>query len=157
MAFHLKTALALGVMLAAAPAFAQPIADEGPATVQPEDENENLQWAASVVVVTDLAHQGDVDGKLFGAAGGDPAMNGLNTYLAFFISPPDGWRIFPIGDFLSYTLISESRGRLLIEVTESIMNDNSGEIGSRTRRLTVSWTPGPGRAPPASVTVATAP
>ena len=155
MANHLKAALALGFMLAAAPAPAQPVADQGPAVMQAEDDD-NLQWAASVVRVDQLEHQGDLGGKLFGAAGGDPAMNGLETFVAFFDPPPvNGWRVFRVGDFLDYRIVSDTPGRILIEVSESIMNA-AGEIGSRTRRLTVSWTPGPDGALPTRVTVATA-
>ena len=145
-------------LLAAAPAAAQPVAERGPVTRQPDD-SDMLQDAASVVVVDRLEHQGQgqADAKLFGAAGGDPAMNGLNTYIAFFMPPPEnGWRVFEVGDFLSYEIVSDAPGRLLLEVNESIMAD-SGEIGSRVRRLAVSWTPGPDGTAPATVTVATAP
>lgn len=156
MAFHLKAAFALGLLLAGAPAFAQPVADHGPETMRAEDDD-NLEWAASVVVVNPLEHQGNLDGKLFGAAGGDPAMNGLDTYVAFFDPPPEnGWRVFRVGDFLDYRIVSETPGQVLLEVHESVMNAN-GDIGSRTRRLTVTWTPGPDGAPPTAVTVAAAP
>lgn len=146
-------------LLAAAPAAAQPVAERGPVTRQP-DESDMLQDAASVVVVDRLDHQGDgqTTVKLFGAAGGDPAMNGLNTYLAFFEPPPvNGWRVFEIGDFLSYEIVSDAPGRLLLEVSESIMEETTGEIGSRVRRLAVTWTPGADGAAPETVTVATAP
>jgi len=149
-------AFGLALLGAAAPACAQAVAERGPATVRPDD-SEMLQDAATVVVVSPLEHQGDLSAKLFGAAAGDPAMNGLNTYLAFFEPPPvNGWRVFEIGDFLSYEIVSETPGRLLLEIHESVMNDN-GDIGERTRRLAVSWTPGRDGAAPATVTVATAP
>jgi len=62
-----------------------------------------------VVEVSRLEHQGDLGAKLFGAASGDPAMNGLHTYLAFFEPPPEnGWQIFEIGDFLAYTIVAET-------------------------------------------------
>jgi hypothetical protein len=149
-------AFGLALLGAAAPACAQAVAERGPATVRPDD-SEMLQDAATVVVVSPLEHQGDLSAKLFGAAAGDPAMNGLNTYLAFFEPPPvNGWRVFEIGDFLSYEIVSETPGRLLLGIHESVMNDN-GDIGERTRRLAVSWTPGRDGAAPATVTVATAP
>jgi hypothetical protein len=152
----LTVAFGLALLGAAAPAAAQAVAERGPVTMRPDD-SEMLQDAATVVVVSQLEHQGDLSAKLFGAASGDPAMNGLNTYLAFFEPPPvNGWRIFEVGDFLSYDIVSETPGRLLLEIHESVMNDN-GEIGERTRRLAVSWTPGRDGAPPATVTVATAP
>jgi hypothetical protein len=148
---------ALALLLAAAPASAQPpVAARGPVTLRPDD-SDMLQNAAEVVGVDRLEHQHGLSAKLFGAASGDPAMNGLHTYLAFFVPPPEnGWQIFEIGDFLAYTVISETPGRLLLEISESVMKAN-GEIGARTRRLAVSWTPGPDNAAPATVTVAPAP
>lgn len=150
-----KAALAFGIMMAAVPAAAQPVAEAGPETVRPDTGDEGLQHAASVVELDQLQRQGDLGGKLFGTAGGDPAMNGLYTYVAFFVSPADGWRVFRIGDFLDYRIIEEARGRLLLEIRESVMN-RDGEIGSRTRRLSVTWTAGPDGAPPASIRVETA-
>lgn len=107
---------------------------------QPLPYSDNLEWAASVVRVDFLDHQGgDADGKFFGTAGGDPAMNGLQTHLAFFRGPADPWRVFSIGDFLEYRLLANSHGRVDLEVTESTMNGN-GEIGSQTRHLIITWT-----------------
>lgn len=151
-----RIAFGLALLLTAMPAGAQPVAERGPVTRQPDD-SEMLQDAATVVTVDALEHQGDLGAKLFGAASGDPAMNGLNTYLAFFEPPPvNGWRIFEIGDFLAYTIVSETPGRLLLQINESDMHDN-GEIGERTRRLLISWTPGRDGTAPATVRIATAP
>ena len=156
MGHGLTVAFGLALLGAAAPAIGQAVAERGPVTVRPDD-SEMLQDAATVVVVSPLEHQGDLGAKVFGAAAGDPAMNGLNTYLAFFEPPPvNGWRIFEVGDFLAYTIVAEAPGRLLLEVHESVMHDN-GEIGERTRRLAVTWTAGRDGAAPATVTVATAP
>ena len=47
--------------------------------------------------------------KMFAMAGGDPAMNGLQTYLAFYADPDEGWVIFRIGDFLDYRILSATR------------------------------------------------
>jgi hypothetical protein len=154
MAFHLKAALALAFFVPA-PAAAQPPAEAGRPITLSADEDENLQWSAAVVVFNELRQQGDFTVKLFGASGGDPAMNGLYTYLAFYLAPGDGWRIFRIGDFLNYRVVSESRGRVLLEVNESVMNEQT-EISSRRRRIMVSWTPGANDEPPNAVTVAAA-
>jgi hypothetical protein len=154
MGVYRKTALLLGCVLLAA---AQPVADTGPATLQPEAEDDNLQWAASVVRVNELRQQGaDTSVKLFGVAGGDPAMNGLYTYLAFYIDVGDGWRVFKIGDFLEYRVVAERPGRVLLEINENVINART-EISARRRRLAVTWTPGPDGAPPTSIRVATAP
>jgi hypothetical protein len=151
-----RAALLLGLLLAAPSALAQPVAVRAPQTIRP-DADDTLQDAASVVVVNALEHQGEGGIKLFGAAGGDPAMNGLHTYLAFFMPPPEnGWRVFEIGDFLTYEIVSEGPGRVLLEVNESVMNDATGEIGSRVRRIALSWAPGPDGAPPETVTAAPA-
>jgi hypothetical protein len=163
MVYYLKAALAAfalaGGGLAQAAAVQTTDAALRPETIRPATD-EFLDWAASVVQVDMLGDQsphaitgsGDVTAKLFGAAGGDPAMNGLNTYLAFFASPQDGWIVFRIGDFLDYRIVSQAAGRVTLEVDESVMNQASGEIGSRTRRFNVTWTAPPEEAP-ASVTV----
>jgi hypothetical protein len=119
------------------------------------DPDANLQWAAAVEQVTQLRSQGDPAAKLFGAAGGDPTMNGLHTYLAFYESP-DGWRLFRIGDFLAYRVVAEARGRLTLEIRESVFNQETSEVGARTRRLQVRWTAGADGQPPASINVTAA-
>jgi hypothetical protein len=140
--------------VAAAQAETAALAAAGdPAQLAPVEANENLAWAASVVQVDYLQNQTDGGAKLFGLAGGDPAMNGLYTYIAFFESPGDAWRVFRLGDFLSYRLLSDSPGRVDLEIQESTMNQQSGEIGSRTRHVIVSWTRGEDGAPPEAITV----
>ena len=135
-----------------APQTTQP---EGTATLIPAGPSENLsadtdlhlQTAASVAQLDELANQGETTVKLFGVAGGDPAMNGLYTYIAFFEGPAEGWRIFRIGDFLSYRVLANSLGRVDLEVDESVMNDATSEITSRTHRIIVGWTTEPGVLP----------
>jgi len=135
-----------------APAAA-PLTAAGPAaTVQPDTEEGN-QWAAAVVELTPLTRQGDRTVKLFGTAGGDPAMNGLYTHVAFFDSPAEGWRVFRIGDVLDYRVLSEAPGRVDLEISESVMDEASGNIGSRTRRIIVGWAVAPDGSVPATVTV----
>jgi hypothetical protein len=130
-----------------------PLVAAGPAaTVQPSADQE-IQYAASVVRLDLLTKQAGPTVKLFGTAGGDPAMNGLYTDIAFFNSSAEGWAVFRIGDFLDYTVLSEMPGRVDLKVTESVMDEARGEIGSRERRLIVTWTPGADETPPASITV----
>jgi hypothetical protein len=137
----------------AAPAPAPTLIAAGlAATVQP-DATEGQQWAAAVVELTELTRQGDSTVKLFGTAGGDPAMNGLYTHVAFFDSPAEGWRVFRIGDFLDYSVLSESAGRVDLEINESLMDEATGNIGSRTRRIIVSWAQGADGTVPATVAV----
>lgn len=137
-----------------APAARAELRPGGPTvTLQPEPgEDQNLQWAASVVRIDELERQ-EPFAKLFGLAGGDPAMNGLYTYLAVFESPGSGWRVFRLGDFLDYRVLGEGQNRVDLEIQESVMDEATGEIGSRTRRLIVSWTPGAPDEGPASISV----
>jgi hypothetical protein len=135
---------------ATAPAALMP---NGPAATIVLDADEHLQWSASVVRLDELNAQGDLTGKLFGTAGGDPAMNGLYTYVAFFESPAEGWRTFKIGDFLAYRVLAETKDRVDLAIKESVMNDATGEITSRDRNIIVTWTRGADDAPPTSITV----
>lgn len=126
-----------------------------PATVQ-ADNDEAREREASVTEVTEL-RQGNLAAKLYGTAGGDPAMNGLYTYLAFYHSPAEGHRVFMIGDFNDYRVHEEAPGRIVLDVEENYMNEASGEIGNRSRRITVTWTPGPDDTPPTSIRIVHAP
>jgi hypothetical protein len=140
----------------AVPAPAAPLTASGPAVIVQPDADEGQQWAASVVELTPLSRQGDRTVKLFGTAGGDPAMNGLYTHVAFFDSPAEGWRVFRIGDFLDYRVLSESAGRVDLEIDESTMDEATGTIGSRTRRVIVGWALAADGSVPATVTIAPA-
>ncbi|MBX9802747.1 MAG: hypothetical protein K2Y04_08285 [Caulobacteraceae bacterium] len=80
-------------------------------------------------------------------------MNGLYTHVAFFDSPAEGWRVFRIGDFLEYRVLSEAPGRVDLEINERTMDEATGNIGSRTRRIIVGWAQGADGAVPATVTV----
>lgn len=172
MSRHLLTAVALAAALSAGACDAMPggeastaSGDAAPATprtapltasgaseaLTPEPgTDDSLMSAASVVRVDPV---GDSGAKLFGTAGGDPAMNGLSTYIAFFTSPEDGWVIYSLGDILDYTVLSSSTGRVDLDLHESTMDEATGEIGSRHRKVIVSWTPGDDGAPPTGVTV----
>ncbi|MGZ9114699.1 MAG: hypothetical protein ACXW3K_08755 [Brevundimonas sp.] len=137
---------------APAPAAA-PLTASGPgATLQPETAAD-LQQAASVVSLDPLSGQGDLTAKLFGTAGGDPAMNGLYAHIAFFQGPADGWRVFRLGDILEYRVLSEAPGRVDLELKESIMDQLTGTIGSQTRRVIVGWAVATDGSAPATVTV----
>ena len=132
---------------------AAPLTAAGPAAILQPDTDPNQQWAASVVRLDALENQGDRTVKVFGTAGGDPAMNGLYTHLAFFESPAEGWRVFRIGDFLDYRLLSEAPGRIDLEIDESVLDAATGQIGSRKRRVIVGWALPTDGSVPATVTV----
>lgn len=112
--------------------------------------DDGLQWAAGVVKVDSIPGE---SAKLFGVAGGDPAMNGLNTYIAFFQNPAEGWAVYQIGDFLDYTVLSNANGRVDLEIEESTMDEATGNIGSHKRKIIVQWTQAAEDTAPTAVTV----
>jgi hypothetical protein len=122
-------------------------------TIRPDTDNdENLEYAASVAQVNIVPNQPGNSVKMFALAGGDPAVNGFQTYLAFYADLDVGWITFRIGDFLGYRILSATAGRINVQVRENYMNGDA--IATRVRRFTLRWTPGPDDAPPATVTVA---
>jgi len=130
-----------------------PLAAAGPAaTLQPESDA-GLQQAAAVVKLDQLSGQGPIAVKLFGTAGGDPAMNGLYTHIAFFEGAAGGWRVFRIGDVLDYRILSQRAGRVDLELRESVLDEATTTIGDRTRRVIVGWAIAADGSPPAEVTV----
>lgn len=142
--------------LTAAAAFLFAIVMSGQAaaqTIRPDTDNdENLEYAASVAQVNTVPNQPGNSVKMFALAGGDPAVNGFQTYLAFYADLDVGWITFRIGDFLGYSVLSATPGRINVQVRENYMNGD--EIATRVRRFTLRWTIGPDDAPPATVTMA---
>lgn len=137
---------------AATPPQAEPLTASGPAetlTAEPETD-ESLMSAASVVRIDWVAAGG---AKLFGTAGGDPAANGLYTYIAFFTSPGDGWVIYNLGNILDYTVLASEIGRVDLDIHETTFDEVTGELGSHHRKVIVTWTPGDDGAPPTNVAV----
>ena len=137
----------------AASSATPPLAAAGPAATLQPDADPTLQQAAAVVSLDELTRQGSLTVKLFGTAGGDPAMNGLYTHVAFFQSPAEGWRVFRIGDFLDYRVLSEAAGRVDLEIEESVHDEASGQISSRKRKVIVGWAAPTDGSAPATVTV----
>jgi len=133
---------------------AAPLTASGaPVTLAVEEGSQSdngLQWAAGVVRVDEIPGE---SAKLFGVAGGDPAMNGLNTYIAFFQNPADGWAVYRIGDFLDYTILSNANGRVDLDIHESTYDEASGNIGDRHRKIVVQWTQAADDVVPTAVTV----
>jgi hypothetical protein len=125
-----------------APPAAKGLTPNGvPATklaLNPSDQN----IPAEDVFKTDLIdNQNDAATvRLFGVTGGDPAMNGLMTYLGF--STVQDSKTFLVGDFLDYKILATSPYRIDLEISESTM-DASGAIGSKTRKVILAWTTTP--------------
>ena len=133
-----------------APRAAPLTASGAPVALAAADAEDGLQWAAGVVRVDQVPGE---SAKLFGLAGGDPAMNGLQTYIAFFQNPAEGWAVYQIGDFLDYTVLSQSNGRIDLDIHESDFDETTGQIGDRHRKIIVKWTQGANDAAPTAVTV----
>lgn len=106
-----------------------------PVTVEAEEE-EGAQWAASVMQIHPMESQ---NAKIFATAGGDPAINGLYTYLGLFGGAAEGWRVFRIGDFESWRVIDEADGRVVLEVAESSINSDTGLAMTRRKRVIVRF------------------
>lgn len=119
-----------------------------PVKAQPEPQ---FQQLASVVEVRPLAEITGMDGHIFGTAGGDPAMNGLQTFIAFYRSAADGWWVYQVGDFLSFRVLNQSRGQVDLEVEESVLDEATGQIGKRTRRIIIAFVVAPAEDRPVNV------
>ena len=113
--------------------------------------SENLEYAASVAQINMVPNQPGNSVKMFAMAGGDPAMNGFQTYLAFYADLDVGWIIFRIGDFLGYRILSATAGRINVQVRE---NYHARGRGRHARApLHPALDPGQDDAPPATVTM----
>ncbi|MFN3816057.1 hypothetical protein [Brevundimonas sp.] len=159
---NLAIAAALGLMIPACDGLPEeehavdrtrePLASSAP-TAQPADTRAQpagepevieiagdgaLQSAASVMQLHPMESQ---NAKLFGVSGGDPAMNGLVTYLGLFAGPAEGWRVYRIGDFEEWTVSEESRRRVVLDARESRMGED-GDIVTGDRRLIVEFRAG---------------
>lgn len=113
--------------------------------VAPDD----LQEAASVSQFHAMPR---LNAKVFSVSGGDPAVNGLVTYLGLFAGPADGWRVYPLGDFAAWKVVEARQGRIVIETREEVAGAGD-EIVRRTGHVHVDygWS---GGAPPNTVSVA---
>lgn len=102
----------------------------GPArTIAAEPKDMEAAW------VTDVRMIKDTDAKIFSTAGGDPAINGLYTYLALFTAP-DGWtRVFQIGDFNSWEVVQESPTQVVLKVSRSWIEEGSGDVKTADEHL----------------------
>ena len=87
--------------------------------------------------VTDVRMIKDVDAKIFSTAGGDPAINGLYTYLALYTAP-DGWtRVFQLGDFNSWEVVAESASQVVLKVSRSWIEEGSGDVKTAEEHLII--------------------
>ena len=127
---------------------AAPAQPSGPAkAIEAEDDHMPEAW------VTDVHMIKDADFKIFSTAGGDPAINGLYTYLAAY-TPPDGWtRVYMLGDFNAWEVIEESPTRVVLKVSRMYLEDGTGEIKTADEKLIIDLPADPET--PVTVTPAT--
>lgn len=130
-----------------------PATAAGPGQAVSAQADDYLQSAASVLAVVPLSDTG-ADAKLFGMAGGDPALNGDHAYLAFFVDPSEGWRVFPLGDFESWDLGEQAPGRFVLETTQGRMGADGQMVTGEVKRFIVTYEARvAGSPPPTSITV----
>jgi len=117
---------------APAAAAVEPAKLSGPAkAIEAEDDHMPEAW------VTDVHPIKDADFKIFSTAGGDPAINGLYTYLSAY-SAPDGWtRNYMIGDFNSWEVVEESSTRVVLKISRSWVEEGTGDIKTAEEKLII--------------------
>ena len=131
---------------AAAPVSAPTFAAAGgasPATLAPEASDAEGEAASLGGIVRFDAvpgQSGEGFVRLIGTAGGDPAANGLMTYLVISTAH-DSW-VYTIGNIIDYRIKGAADGRLDLEIDETTVADN-GDMNTATRKLIVTWTPVP--------------
>ena len=87
--------------------------------------------------VTDVHLVKDADFKIFSTAGGDPAINGLYTYLAAY-TQPDGWtRVYMLGDFNSWEVLEESATRVVLKISRSWIEEGTGDVKTAEEKLII--------------------
>ncbi|WP_339872084.1 hypothetical protein [uncultured Brevundimonas sp.] len=130
-----------------------PATAAGPAQAVAAQADDYLQSAASVLAVVPLSDRA-ADAKLFGLAGGDPALNGDHAYLAFFVDPSEGWRVFPLGDFERWSVGEQGPGRFVLETTQGRMGDDGQMVTGEVKRFIVTYDARvAGSPPPSAITV----
>lgn len=104
-----------------------------PRVIQAESEESDAAWVTDVHVID--AAEG---AKVFSTAGGDPAINGLYTFVALY-NQPDGWtRVFQIGDFNSWEVVEESAERFTLKVSRSWIEEGTGDVKTAEEHLIVT-------------------
>ena len=123
--------------LIAAAAFLFTLFAAGPAAAQTlrPSTDENLEWAASVVQLNEVPNQPNLGVKLFGLAGGDPAMNGLHDLYRLLRGPGRRLARLPDRGFRQLSHPFGDANRVNLQIQENTIN-SEGVIGTRTRRFT---------------------
>jgi hypothetical protein len=115
---------------------AAPATPSGPPVEAPMLEGDHPEaWVTETVFLSNSAN----GAKVYSVAGGDPAINGLYTYIAGYDTeePGGGWRVFQIGDFNTWRVLEDRGTEVVLEVTRSTIADN-GDIQTAGERYIVS-------------------
>ena len=114
---------------------AEAVEPSGPPQTVNLAEGPNIQQAASVSDVAQLQS----GAKIFSTVGGDPAMNGLYTYIAVYGEAPDvAWRVFQIGDFNSWSVHEDRGSEVVLKISRNWLDQSTGEIGTMDEYLIVT-------------------
>lgn len=134
----MKTLYAFGALAAlafAAPALA---ATEGPTTAPEKIAALTEDQPAAYVTDVKWIESAEMGAKIYSTAGGDPAINGLYTYLAIpGESPGDGWKVFQIGDFNEWKIAEETKDHVVLAVSRSWVDQASGDIKTVEEKLSI--------------------
>lgn len=90
--------------------------------------------------VTDVTwiESSETGAKIYSTAGGDPAINGLYTYIAIATDEPGGgWQVFQIGDFNEWKIAEQTKDHVILEVSRSWVDQASGDIKTVEEKLKV--------------------
>jgi hypothetical protein len=122
-----------------------------PQSLSPAVNDESARYGASIEQFNPIPNQpASGPARMFGMAGGDPAMNGLYTFLAF--NGEDGPVAFLIGNINRYSILAASPGRIDLEIRENGQRAD-GTITNVTRRVIVTWIIPAGAFAPARITI----
>jgi hypothetical protein len=127
---------------------AAPVKPEAPAAAAPAGPNA-ATLAAQVIVAEDAMDQAAAsvnkvaqlergDAKFFSTVGGDPAINGEYVFLALIDNPHDGWKVFKVGDFNSWSLVEQDGDRAVLQVSHSAIDQASGDVVTAEQRIAVT-------------------
>jgi len=130
---------------ASAPATpATPAAASAPATPSGPAEPAQArtdEYAVSGASVTQVVWLPNLNAKLYSNSGGDPAINGLVTYIAFPPETPDeDWKVYQVGDFEDWKLSEQGPGKVVLQVRVSRIDPSSGNPVTEDKRLIINWT-----------------
>jgi hypothetical protein len=122
---------------AAAPKLSSGLIANGPATYLEGIGTDAVMPKLESVRTDPIANQtGPGKVRLFGLTGGDPAINGLLTYIGF--STDYDSMNFMVGDFLDYRILATKPGRIDLEISESEMDANEN-FTTKKRRVILEW------------------